>query len=130
VRIIPSPNRKANPDGWVYTPMPRIAAAKETIPGVSDLQFVDIARIKPTRPKDYGKSEPVVPRDAKSKATLEWEAAALARIEKAPGFVQPMIIKNAESAARANGSNFVTVKLLEELQANQGGGAPPGSDGG
>jgi hypothetical protein len=31
-----------------------------------------------------------------------------------------MIIKNAEAAARANGSNFVTVKLLDELQAKQG----------
>ncbi len=75
--------------------------------------------VTPTRSKDYGKSEPVIPRDAKSKATLEWEAAALARIEKAPAFVQPMIIKNAEQAARDNGSNFVTVKLLDELQAKQ-----------
>ena len=90
-------------------------------PAVADLKFVDIDRIKPTRPKDYGMSEPVVPRDAKSNATLEWEAEALARVEKAPGFVQPMIIKNAEAAARANGSNFVTVKLLDELQARQGG---------
>ena len=53
---------------------------------------------------------------------------ALARIEKAPGFVQPMIIKNAEAAARANGSNFVTIKLLDELQAKQGSGAAPGGD--
>jgi phenylpropionate dioxygenase-like ring-hydroxylating dioxygenase large terminal subunit len=127
VRIIPSPNRKVNPAGWVYATMPRIAAGKATVPSVRDLAFVDINHIKPTRAKDYGKSEPVVPRDAKSKATLEWEAAALARIEKAPGFVQPMIIKNAEAAARANGSNFVTVKLLEELQAKQGGGTAPGS---
>jgi phenylpropionate dioxygenase-like ring-hydroxylating dioxygenase large terminal subunit len=127
VRIIPSPKRTANPAGWVYTPMPRIAAGKAAVAAVRDLKFVDIERIKPSRAKDYGKSEPVVPRDAKSKATLEWEAAALARIEKAPGFVQPMIIKNAEAAARANGSNFVTVKLLEELQAKQGGGAAPGS---
>ncbi|MSR09152.1 MAG: hypothetical protein EXR82_06420, partial [Gammaproteobacteria bacterium] len=61
-----------------------------------------------------------VPRDAKSNATLEWEAAALARVDKAPSFVQLMIIKNSEAAARANGSNFVTVKLLDELQAKQG----------
>ncbi len=120
VRIIPSPSRKASPDGWVYAPMPRIPAGTAAAPAVSDLKFVDIDRIKPTRPKDYGKSEPVVPRDAKSNATLEWEAAALARVEKAPGFVQPTIIRNAEAAARANGSNFVTVKLLDELQAKQG----------
>lgn len=120
VRIIPSPSRKASPDGWVYAPMPRIPAGTEPVPAVSDLTFVDIDSIKPTRPKDYGMSEPVVPRDAKSNATLEWEAAALARVEKAPGFVQPTIIKNAEAAARANGSNFVTVKLLDELQARQG----------
>lgn len=122
VRIIPSPGRKASPDGWVYSAMPRIPAGTAVAPTVSDLKFVDIDSIKPTRPKDYGKSEPVVPRDAKSNATLEWEAAALARVEKAPSFVQPMIIKNAEAAARANGTNFVTVKLLDELQAKQGAG--------
>jgi hypothetical protein len=108
--------------------MPRIPAGKTTTPAVSDLRFVDIDSIKPTRPKNYGMSEPVVPRDAKSNATLEWEAEALARVEKAPGFVQPMIIRNAEAAARASGTNFVTVKLLEELQAKQGGGGPPASD--
>ena len=79
--------------------MPRIPAGTATAPAVHDLKYVDIDSIKPTRAKDYGKSEPVVPRDAKSNATLEWEAEALARIEKAPGFVQPMIIKNAEKAA-------------------------------
>ena len=119
VRIIPSPARKAQPDGWVYPAMARIAAGGATAPAVRDLKFVDIDSINPTRPKDYGKSEPVVPRDAKSNATLEWEAAALARVDKAPSFVQPMIMKNAEAAARANGSNFVTVKLLDELQAKQ-----------
>ena len=122
VRIIPSPARKASPDGWVYAPMPRIPAGTAVAPAVSDLKYVDIENIEPTRPKDYGKSEPVVPRDAKSNATLEWEAAALARVEKAPSFVQPMIIRNAEAAARANGTNFVTVKLLDELQAKQGAG--------
>jgi phenylpropionate dioxygenase-like ring-hydroxylating dioxygenase large terminal subunit len=119
VRIIPSPNRRASPDGWVYPAMPRIPAGAAVAAALSTLQFVDIDSITPTRSKDYGKSEPVIPRDAKSKATLEWEAAALARIEKAPAFVQPMIIKNAEQAARDNGSNFVTVKLLDELQAKQ-----------
>ena len=122
VRIIPSPARKASPDGWVYAPMPRIPAGTAAAPAVSDLKYVDIDSIRPTRPKDYGKSEPVVPRDAKSNATLEWEAAALARVEKAPSFVQPMIIRNAEAAAKANGTNFVTVKLLDELQAKQGAG--------
>lgn len=120
VRIIPSPARKAKPDGWVYPALSRIPAGKPAEAAVRDLKFVEIDALKPTRPKDYGKSEPVVPRDAKSNATLEWEAAALARVEKAPGFVQPMIIKNAEAAARANGSNFVTVKLLDEIQAKQG----------
>ena len=100
--------------------MPRIPEGTPARPAVSDLKFVPIDSIKPTRPKDYGKSEPVVPRDAKSTATLEWEAAALARVEKAPGFVQPTIIKNAEAAAKANGSNLVTIQLLDELQAKQG----------
>ena len=129
VRIIPSPNRRADPEGWVLNAMPRIAADSKAEHPVSELKFVDIDSIEPTRPKDYGKSEPVVPTDAKSNATLEWEAEALARVEKAPGFVQPMIIKNAEKAAKENGSNFVTVALLEELQAKQGGGGAPGSDG-
>ena len=39
-----------------------------------------------------------------------------------------MIIENAEKAAQENGSNFVTVKLLEELQAKQNGGAAPGNE--
>lgn len=126
VRIIPSPGRKASPEGWVYPAMPRIEVGKATEAAVGDLKFVDIDCIRPTRPKNYGMSEPVVPRDAKSNATLEWEAEALARIEKAPGFVQSTIIRNAEAAARANGSNFVTVQLLEELQARQGGSGSTG----
>ncbi|MDH5276557.1 MAG: PCP reductase family protein, partial [Gammaproteobacteria bacterium] len=121
VRVIPSPQRKASPRGWAYPAMPRIPADSAAGPAVRDLKFVDIDSIQPTRPKDYGKAEPVVPRDAKSNATLEWEAEALARVNKAPGFVQPTIIKNAEKAARDNGTNFVTVKLLDELQAKQGG---------
>jgi hypothetical protein len=128
VRIIPSPQRKTQPAGWVYPAMPRIPAGASAGTSVHDLRYVDIDSIQPTRPKDHGKSEPVVPRDAKSKATLEWEAAALARVEKAPGFVQAAIIRNAEKAARDNGTNFVTVKLLDELQARQGGG-PPGDEG-
>jgi NAD(P)-dependent dehydrogenase (short-subunit alcohol dehydrogenase family) len=59
----------------------------------------------------------------------QWEDAALAMVEKAPGFIQPMIIKNAEKAAKADGSNFVTVALMEELQAKHGGGSEPSSDG-
>jgi phenylpropionate dioxygenase-like ring-hydroxylating dioxygenase large terminal subunit len=129
VRIIPSPNRKANPDGWIYPAMPRIAAGKSTVVSVADLAVPDIDDIPPTRPKDYGLSEPVKPQDAKSKATLEWEDAALAIVDKAPGFVQPMIIKNAEKAARENGSNFVTAALLKELQAKQNGGSAPASGG-
>ena len=128
VRIIPSPNRKADPDGWVTEAMPLSAAREKAEYPVSELKFVDIDNIEPPRPQDFGKSEPVVPTDAKSNATLEWETEALARVDKAPGFVQPMIIKNAEKAAKENGSNFVTVALLEELQAKQGGGAPS-SDG-
>ncbi|MCP4001937.1 MAG: SDR family oxidoreductase [Gammaproteobacteria bacterium] len=129
VRIIPSPSRKEHKDGWVYKTMPLIAPEDITAPSVKDLKFVDIDSIEPTRPKDYGKSEPVIPRDAKSNATLEWEDAALALVEKAPGFVQPMIIKNAEKAAKADGSNFVSVKLMEELQEKHGGGAAASSDG-
>jgi NAD(P)-dependent dehydrogenase (short-subunit alcohol dehydrogenase family)/phenylpropionate dioxygenase-like ring-hydroxylating dioxygenase large terminal subunit len=130
VRIIPSPSRKKHTDGWVYDVMPRIAPDEIIVPAVSELHFVDIDNIEPTRPKDYGKSEPVIPRDAKSNATLEWEDEALARVEKAPGFIQPMIIKNAEKAAKESGTNFVTVKLLEELQAKQNGGVASGGDGG
>ena len=129
VRVIPSPNRKADPEGWVRPAMPLIPAREVAEHPVSELQFVDIDNIEPTRTKDYGQSEPVVPTDAKSNATLEWEAEALARVEKAPGFVQPMIIKNAEKAAKENGSNFVTVALLDELQAKHGGGSAPADDG-
>ena len=128
VRVIPSPNRKADSQGWVHDAMPLIPAREVAEHPVSELKFVDIDKIEPTRPKDYGQSEPLVPNDAKSNATLEWEAEALARVDKAPGFVQPMIIKNAEKAAKENGSNFVTLALLEELQAKQGGGTPS-SDG-
>jgi NAD(P)-dependent dehydrogenase (short-subunit alcohol dehydrogenase family)/phenylpropionate dioxygenase-like ring-hydroxylating dioxygenase large terminal subunit len=129
VRIIPSPARKANPEGWVFDAMACIAPGESTEPRVADLKFVDIDNVEATRAKDYGKSEPVIPRDAKSKATLEWEDEALARVEKAPGFIQPMIIKNAEKVARERGTNFVTVELMEELQAKHGGGTAPSSDG-
>ena len=129
VRIIPSPKRRQKTDCWVYDTVPMIDPADNDIVSVQDLSYVDIDNIDPSRGKDFGMSEPVVPRDALSSATLEWEDEALKRIEKAPGFVQPMIIKNAEKAARANGSNFVTVKLLEELHAKQGGGEPPADAG-
>lgn len=129
VRIIPSPNRKADPEGWVYPTVPLLAVEDIWQPAVKDLHYVDIDSVPASRAKDFGQSEPVVPRDAKSKATLEWEDAALARIEKAPGFVQPFIIKNAEKAARERGNNFVTVELLEELQAEQNGGAAPAASG-
>ena len=109
--------------------MPRIAPEDVTEVSVDDLTFVDIDSIESTRPKDFGKSEPVVPRDAASKATMEWEDEALKMVEKAPGFVQPMIIKNAEKTAKQQGTNFVTVKLMEELQAKQGGGPASSSSG-
>ncbi len=128
VRIIPSPARSENPDGWIYAAMPRVPAGSLTEKSVTDISFVDIDSIEPTRSKDYGQSEPVVPRDALSNATLEWEAEALARVDGAPSFVQPMIIKNAEKAAQENGTNFVTVKLLDELQAKQAGGGAPATD--
>ena len=129
VRIIPSPNRKAIPDGWVNEAMALVAPGESTEVSVQDLHYVEIDSKQPSRSVEYGKSEPVVPRDAKSNATMEWEDEALARIEKAPGFIQPMIIKNAEKEAKARGTNFVTVKLLEELQAKQNGGQAPSSDG-
>ncbi|MGI9308186.1 MAG: Rieske 2Fe-2S domain-containing protein, partial [Gammaproteobacteria bacterium] len=129
VRIIPSPNRKAEADGWVYEAMPRIAPQDITTVSVKDLNFVDIDKVEPTRAKDFGESEPVVPRDALSNATMEWEDGALAMVDKAPGFVQPMIVKNAEKMAKENGTNFVTVKLMEELQAKHGGGPATSSDG-
>lgn len=122
VRIIPSPARRQQPEGWVYPAMPRVAPGESGEPRVADLHYVDIDSVTPTRPKDYGESEPVVPRDAKSRATLEWEDAALARVGKAPEFVQKMIIENAEKAARERGTHFVTTRLLDELQAKQGGG--------
>jgi NAD(P)-dependent dehydrogenase (short-subunit alcohol dehydrogenase family) len=53
----------------------------------------------------------------------------LAMVDKAPGFIQPMIIKGAERAAKENGTNFVTLELLKELQAKQNGGETPASDG-
>ena len=127
VRIIPSPNRLAHPQGWVYPVMARIEAGQSTEARVADLTFVDVTALKPTRAKDYGKVGPVVPRDAKSKATLEWEALALAMVEKAPGFIQPMIIKNAEKAARDSGVLLVSLKLLEKLQAEQSGGVSSAS---
>ena len=71
-------SRKANPDGWVYEAMPRIAARKVAEHPVSELKFVDIDNIEPTRPKDYGKSEPLVPngcqikRDARVGSRRRW----------------------------------------------------------
>jgi len=129
VRIIPSPKRKADNKGWAYPTVALLNPADITQVSIKDLKFVDIDAVTPSRGKDYGKSEPVVPRDAKSKATMEWEEEALAMIEKAPGFIQPMIIKNAEKAAREKGTNFVSVELMEELQAKQNGGVAPSADG-
>ena len=119
VRIIPSPARRQNPEGWVYPAAPRVAPGESSEVRVADLNYVDIDSLQPTRSVDFGTSEPVIPQDPKSNATLEWEDAALAHIDKAPSFVQPMIIENAEKAARERGTNFVTLELLQELQAKQ-----------
>jgi len=121
VRIIPSPTRKAEPGGWVYPAMERVAPGASTEVSVKDLSYVEINDIEPTRPKDYALSEPLVPRDPLTNATLEWEGDALKRVEQAPEFVQPMIIENAEKAAKERGINFVTVKLLDELQEQRAG---------
>lgn len=122
VRVIPSPRRRSEPDGWVHQPMPLLPPSSFPTP-VAKLRWTDLDSVQAPRAKDYGEFEPVVPQDARSKATLEWEDAALQRVDKAPSFVQPMIIANAEQAARDNGSNFVSVKLLDELAAQQNSGS-------
>lgn len=122
LRVIPSPARKANPDGWVYAAIPRIPARGSAVRDATAIEFVDITEVQPTRPPDYGLSEPVVPHDPKSNATLEWEAGAMRMIEQAPSFVQPMIIENAEKAAKEQGHNLVTVELVKMLQAKQAAG--------
>lgn len=119
VHVLPSPARRAHPDGWVFDAMPRLPAAVPGVARVDELHYTDVDALTPTRAKNYGDAEPVKPQDAKSNTTLEWEASALARIEKAPAFVQPMIIENAEREARERGTLLVTVALLEELQARQ-----------
>ncbi len=122
LRVIPSPARRHAPDGWVYAEMPRYTGRPASAAAISELSYVDVDALTPTRPADYGSVEPVRPEDPKSNATLEWESAALKVVEQAPTFVQPMIIENAEKAARQRGTNMVTAALLQELQAQQSAG--------
>ena len=52
-----------------------------------------------------------------SESTLEWEEAALQRLEKIPSFVRGMAKKKIEKAAIAAGEDIVTAEFMETNKA-------------
>jgi hypothetical protein len=58
-----------------------------------------------------------------SDVKIAWEDAAVARLQKVPFFVRPLVRARAERAARERGLPRVTVELLAELkgESHRGG---------
>jgi hypothetical protein len=52
-----------------------------------------------------------------SRATIEWEDAASARMKKIPAFVRGMVTRAVEESCRKNGIDRVTVEELEKIRA-------------
>jgi AdoMet-dependent heme synthase len=52
-----------------------------------------------------------------SRATIEWDDAAAARMKKIPAFVRGMVVKSVEESCRKNGLDRVTVEELERIRA-------------
>lgn len=50
---------------------------------------------------------------------LEWDQAALDRVQAAPFFVRKLIRKKVEKAARERGLEKVTVELLDQVKQKQ-----------
>jgi AdoMet-dependent heme synthase len=71
-----------------------------------------------------------------SKATIDWDDAAAARMKKIPAFVRGMVVRAVEETCRKNGLERVTVEELEKIRARMptpklfGAGAPPARPGG
>jgi hypothetical protein len=51
---------------------------------------------------------------------LVWEEAAKTRLKNIPSFVRGMVVKAVEAFARSEGSDKVTIELLEEAKARWG----------
>jgi hypothetical protein len=56
-----------------------------------------------------------------SDTTIEWDAEATAKLEKAPIFVRKMIKGKVEKAAAAMGETVITAELMDKIkQAEMG----------
>lgn len=51
-----------------------------------------------------------------SETTIEWDAEALAKLEKAPIFVRKMIKGKVEKAAAAMGETLITAELMDKIK--------------
>ncbi len=51
-----------------------------------------------------------------SETTIEWDAEALAKLEKAPVFVRKMIKGKVEKAAAAMGETAITPELMDKIK--------------
>ena len=56
-----------------------------------------------------------------SKPELEWDEAALARINKAPFFIRPLARRKVESAAREKGMKRITLEFVESIKKQEMG---------
>lgn len=56
-----------------------------------------------------------------SKSELEWDEAALARINRAPFFIRPLARRKVESAAREKGLTRITLEFLEGIKQKEMG---------
>jgi radical SAM protein with 4Fe4S-binding SPASM domain len=54
---------------------------------------------------------------SESRATIEWDAAASARMKKIPAFVRGMVVKAVEDSCRKSGIGRVTAEELEKIRA-------------
>ena len=54
---------------------------------------------------------------SESRATIEWDDAASARMKKIPAFVRGMVVKAVEDSCRKSGIGRVTAEELEKIRA-------------
>jgi radical SAM protein with 4Fe4S-binding SPASM domain len=60
---------------------------------------------------------PAIEYGPESPATIAWDDAAAARMQKIPAFVRGMVVKAVEESCRRNGLDRVTVEELERIRA-------------
>ena len=66
-----------------------------------------------------GQGTPAIEYGPESPTTIDWDAAAAARMKKIPAFVRGMVVRAVEESCRRNGLGRVTVEELERIRSRK-----------